>query len=195
MVEAIVSVWKHKKLGYEAHIKWEGWKDSDNTWELLGNLYEDWGVKKTDVYSFFHDHEIDITKCDHFDFTKMQPKIKNISTKKNESNVKKNTEKPNTLGLCNKSHKVMDGNLKMESNGSYAKAGYFLFEQKCVKCTVVFVPSGESKLNEQFKVSMSSPCYVCTSMNCKYYLCDFCYKDEILDDEDSGRRRTRKVVK
>ena len=44
-VEAIVSVRKNKS-GYEALIKWEGYKDSDNTWENLDNLRKDWGLER-----------------------------------------------------------------------------------------------------------------------------------------------------
>jgi hypothetical protein len=89
---------------------------------------------------------------------------------------------------------VNDGNLKMEYNGSYANVGYFLHDQKCVKCNATFVSSGEHELYKVFKVGLSSPAYICTSMNCAYYIFEFCHTAEILDSRDSTREKRQRTI-
>ena len=135
-----------------------------------------------------------ITKCDHFDFKTMTTKKKQKSTKKKKSSIENKAESPKTIGICSKSHKVIDGNFKPEPDGNYAKEGYYLFQQKCAKCSSVFVPSGGFR-DDEFRVAFNTPCYVCESMNCSYYLCAFCYTDEMLQEEETGRgKRTRRAV-
>ena len=193
-VQAIVSVRKSKKSGYEALIKWEGYKYSDNTWEHFDDLCKDWGLEETDICTFLDDNKIDITKCEHFDFKTMTTKKKQKSTKKKKSSIENKAESPKTIGICSKSHKVIDGNFKPEPDGNYAKEGYYLFQQTCEKCSSVFVPSGGSG-DDEFRVTFNTPCYVCESMNCSYYLCAFCYTDEMLKEEGTGRgKRTRRSV-
>lgn len=119
---------------------------------------------------------------------------KQKSTKKKKSSIENKAESPKTIGICSKSHKVIDGNFKPEPDGNYAKEGYYLFQQKCAKCSSVFVPSGGFR-DDEFRVAFNTPCYVCESMNCSYYLCAFCYTDEMLQEEETGRgKRTRRAV-
>ena len=79
----------------------------------------------------------------------------------------------------------------MECDDFYVKVGYFLHNQKCVKCNATFVSSGEHKLYKCFKVGMSSPAYILTSMNCAYYICEFCHTAEILDSENDTREKDK----
>ena len=198
-VEAIVSIRqnKQKKL-YEANIKWEGYEAKDNTWESLDGLYENWDFEGKDAYVFFEKNKIDVSNCEDFDFFKKthkkgkkQKKDVQINKKKDDG---KNKSKRKKLAICPVSHKVNDGNLKMECDGSYAKVGYFLHNQKCVKCNATFVSSGKNELYKVFKVGKTSPAFICTSMNCAYYICEFCHTAEILDSRDSTReKRQRKI--
>ena len=94
-----------------------------------------------------------------------------------------------------KSHKVKDGNLKMEIDGRFTKEGNFLYQQNCVNCKAVFVHSGKNKIGERYKVSITSPCYACTSMDCSYYICKKCHDKELLNEKDNKRKRCRKARK
>ena len=94
-----------------------------------------------------------------------------------------------------KSHKVKDGNLKMEIDGRDTKEGNFLYQQNCVNCKAVFVHSGANKIGERYKVSITSPCYECTSMDCSYFICKKCHDKEVLNEKDNGIKRCRKALK
>ena len=50
----------------------------NNKWENLDILYRDWGIEDKEAYSFFKENNIDVSKCNDFDFLTKQLKKKEI---------------------------------------------------------------------------------------------------------------------
>ena len=170
-VEAILDFKKTNQVGaggYLLRIKWLGYEEKENTWEPMKTLLDGWECE--DLYNFFEQVDIDVSKCSDFDFVTRKKKAKKQSNQKNSRKVSVqkdnfnaktktkeitreisnvvNSAKKNQVEdeddfyedgyICDLSHAPIDGNLKMEDNGSYA-ANSFLKEKCCKVCNKMFV--------------------------------------------------------
>ena len=206
-VDAIVAVKKSRMKGsggFLLLIKWNGYEESENTWEPMQDMLNGWNCKRHLIYSFFRKNKIDVTKCDDFDFIKGTMK-KQASTKNDnlESSPKTKSKGHHSKNqechkishyrsgfICDASHEVLDGNLKEETVGTNADKPNFLYGMKCKICCTNFVGTKESSLKDQYKVSQNNPCYVCgKNTACTYYVCGKCYKAEIVMGDKPKRKR------
>ena len=92
--------------------------------------------------------------------------------------------------VCDGTHGV--GDLKQETDDKYAKEPYFLYKKRCQICDDFFVEKEDknTKKEEQFRVSTSSPCYVCQiNTLCTYCMCGSCYNTKIISGEKPKRVR------
>ena len=87
--------------------------------------------------------------------------------------------------ICDLSHAPIDGNLKMEDNGSYA-ANSFLKEKCCKVCNKMFVGKKEESKKDLYVISKCSPCYLCRNTNCTFYICGGCYMSELVNGSNNG---------
>ena len=92
--------------------------------------------------------------------------------------------------VCDGTHEV--GDLKQDTDGKHAKEPHFLHKKRCQICDVVFVEKEDKsmKKEEQFRVSTSSPCYVCQiNTLCTYFMCGRCYNTKIISSGKPKRVR------
>ena len=91
-MESITSFKGSSKIGYKVMVKWGGYEEGNDTpWEPVNELLQQWDCEASDIYAFFQRENIDVSKCNGFDFIKRRPfaKEKVRKTKKKEETRKK----------------------------------------------------------------------------------------------------------
>ena len=203
-VDEIVAVKKSRLKnsgGYVLLIKWDGYEESQNTWEPMESMLSGWNCERKDIYSFFAENNIDVDKCSDFDFIEGKMKREGTKSDKPKSSSKTNSKANHSKNqiqkhyrngyICDVSHEVKDGNLQPETNADYAKEPNFLYKMKCHICYINFVATNDSGGDNQYKISLDNPCYICSaSTACTYYVCGTCYNKKIILGGKPKRNRS-----
>ena len=77
LVDAILGFKSAGKKGYELLVKWQGYEvGNDTSWEPAKTFLQQWDCESSDIYDFFKRENIDVLKCDDFDFISRKPRRK-----------------------------------------------------------------------------------------------------------------------
>ena len=200
LVDAILGFKSAGKKGYELLVKWQGYEvGNDTSWEPAKTFLQQWDCESSEIYDFFKRENIDVSKCNDFDFIARKPRRKTEQKNKKKkldgktrniqcSDIRDDEKVPEGDGnqnkeyICDLEHTAKAGSLKGEDNPTYADLNYFLNGKKCSICDIPF--EGSEKLDvKSFKISSKNLVYACVDQACNYFMCGDCYKIDLLKDD------------
>ena len=77
LVDAILGFKSAGKKGYELLVKWQGYEvGNDTSWEPAKTFLQQWDCESSKIYDFFERENIDVSKCNDFDFISRKPRRK-----------------------------------------------------------------------------------------------------------------------
>ena len=64
-------------------MKWQGYEvGKDTSWKPAKIFLQQWDYESSEIYNFFKEENINVSKCDDFDFISSKPKRKKRTEKK-----------------------------------------------------------------------------------------------------------------
>ena len=90
LVDAILGFKSAGKKGYELLVKWQGYEvGNDTSWEPAKTFLQQWDCESSEIYDFFKRENIEVSKCDDFDFISRKPRRKKNRRIKKETGWEK----------------------------------------------------------------------------------------------------------